>query len=241
MEPLKEDEKKVLAIIALVFGGIALVTSWMPFINNASAVLAIIAFILGVIAFFINLKKKKVLSLLSIMIAVISFIIVLMTQASYVSTIDKALGSNDKPTSEKQEKKESSSISDSDDDKETYKVGEKITFKGKVEYTITSVEWTDERNEFEDKQPKKVLKVTYNVKNLSDDDYVIGSDFELYANGSKMESYPNENTFETISAGRSYQGATEHFAVNDDKKLELEIKPYLSFRGTPAIIPLESE
>ena len=62
MEPLKEDEKKVLAIIALVFGGIALVTSWMPFINNASAVLAIIAFILGVIAFFINLKKKKVLS-----------------------------------------------------------------------------------------------------------------------------------------------------------------------------------
>lgn len=150
MEPLKEDEKKVLAIIALVFGGIALVTSWMPFINNASAVLAIIAFILGVIAFFINLKKKKVLSLLSIMIAVISFIIVLMTQASYVSTIDKALGSNDKPTSEKQEKKESSSISDSDDDKETYKVGEKITFKGKVEYTITSVEWTDERNEFEE-------------------------------------------------------------------------------------------
>lgn len=59
MKPIKEDEKKVLGIIALVFGGIALVTSWMPFINNASAVLAIIAFILGVIAFFINLKRKK--------------------------------------------------------------------------------------------------------------------------------------------------------------------------------------
>ena len=55
-----------------------------------------------------------------------------------------------------------------------------------------------------------------------------------------MESYPNDNTFETISAGRSYSGATEHFAVNSDKDLELEIKPYLSFKGTPAIIPLES-
>ncbi|AWN20259.1 DUF4352 domain-containing protein [Streptococcus sobrinus] len=238
MKPIKEDEKKVLGIIALVFGGIALVTSWMPFINNASAVLAIIAFILGVIAFFINLKRKKLLSLISIMIAVISFIIVLVTQASYVATIDNALGKNDKPTS--QSEKDSSSISSSSESKKTYKVGDKITFKGKVEYTITSVEWTDERNEIEDNQPKKVLKVTYDVKNLSDDDYVIGSDFELYANGTKMESYPNDNTFETISAGRSYSGATEHFAVNSDKDLELEIKPYLSFKGTPAIIPLES-
>lgn len=36
---MKQDEKKVLGIIALVFGSIALITSWMPFINNASAIL----------------------------------------------------------------------------------------------------------------------------------------------------------------------------------------------------------
>ena len=44
---MKQDEKKVLGIIALVFGGIALITSWMPFINNASAILAIVGFIVG--------------------------------------------------------------------------------------------------------------------------------------------------------------------------------------------------
>lgn len=239
MRPVKEDEKKVLGIIALIFGGIALVTSWMPFVNNASAVLAIIAFVLGIIALFINLKRKKLLSLISIMIAVVSFVIVLVTQASYGAVLDNAFGKNDKPT--RQSEKRGSSISKSSESQKTYKVGDKITFKGEVEYTITSVEWTDERNEFEDTQPKKVLKVTYDVKNLSDDDYVIGDDLELYANGAKMESYANDNTFETISAGRDYKGATQHFAVNSDEDLELEIKPYFSFEGEPAVIPLESE
>ncbi len=33
----KNNEHKVVAIIAVVIGGIALLTSWMPFINNGSA------------------------------------------------------------------------------------------------------------------------------------------------------------------------------------------------------------
>jgi len=50
---MKQDEKKVLGIIALVFGSIALITSWMPFINNASAILAIVGFIVGIIALIV--------------------------------------------------------------------------------------------------------------------------------------------------------------------------------------------
>ncbi|MDA5459802.1 prophage pi3 protein 59 [Weissella confusa] len=50
----KQPEKKVVGIIAIVFGAIALVTSWMPFVNNASFVLAIIGLIIALIALVMN-------------------------------------------------------------------------------------------------------------------------------------------------------------------------------------------
>ena len=51
------------------------------------------------------------------------------------------------------------------ENKSTYSIGDTITFDKHAEYTITNVEWTDERNEFDNTNPDKVLKVTYNVKN----------------------------------------------------------------------------
>lgn len=123
--------------------------------------------------------------------------------------------------------------------KKTYKVGDTITFKDKAEITITGAEWTDERNQFEDSNPEKVLKVTYNVKNISDEDYSVGSDLELYVNGKKMESYANDNTLETISAGRSYEGATQHFGVTGSGNIEVEVKPSFSFDSDKAIVKLD--
>lgn len=126
-------------------------------------------------------------------------------------------------------------------EKTTFKVGEKIVFEGIAEYTITNVEWTDERNEFEDSQPEKVLKVTYNVVNLTKEDYLLGSDLTLYVGSNKMEEYANTNTFDTISAGRSFEGATQHFGVNGTDTLEIEIEPSWTFDydGNPAIVTLD--
>lgn len=92
------EKLKVLSIISIVIGALALVTSWMPFVNNASAVLAVVAFILGLIALIFNFKNKKILSLISIAIAIISFTIVLITQAAYESTINHAIDSASKAT-----------------------------------------------------------------------------------------------------------------------------------------------
>ncbi|MTB64457.1 hypothetical protein GGG87_05570 [Streptococcus sp. zg-86] len=118
-----------------------------------------------------------------------------------------------------------------------YSIGDKITFEGKVEYTVTGAEWSEERNQFDNSNPEKVLKMTYNVTNLSDKDLLIGSDIDLYVNGKKMESYPNAHTIETISAGRSYEGAIENFGVNGSGEMEFEIKPFADFSGTkPAIV-----
>lgn len=120
-----------------------------------------------------------------------------------------------------------------------YKVGDTIVFDGHMEITIMGVEWTEERNQFADTQPERVLKVTYNIKNLSDEDYVVGNDMELYVAGNKMETYPNSSTFETISKGRNFEGAVQHFGVNGSGDMELEVEPSFAFDTEPAIIKLD--
>ena len=123
-------------------------------------------------------------------------------------------------------------------DKTSFAVGDTIVFDGSAEYTITAAEWTDERNEFADSQPEKVLKVTYNMTNLSDEDQSIGMDMNLYVGGKKMETYPNTNTMDSLSAGRTYEGAIQHFAVNGTGDIELEVQPILDFSAKPAIVTL---
>ena len=94
-----KDEKKVLGILAIVFGGIALVGSWLPILNNVSFVIAIAALILGVIALIVNRKNKKVLAIVGTCLSIASIIIVLVTQTMYSNAIDSASKEFDKASS----------------------------------------------------------------------------------------------------------------------------------------------
>ena len=96
------------------------------------------------------------------------------------------------------------------------------------EITIKKAEWTQERNLAADIEAKKVLLVTYDVKNLTDKDYSVGYETDLYINGKKAEPYHIKVTLETISANRILENATQAFAVNEDGKLELEVRPFMS-------------
>ena len=104
----QKEERKVLLILALVFGVIVLATSWILFINNASGVLALVAFLLGIIALIVNRKNKKMLTLVSVAIAVISFVIVLVSQPIYGAVLNDASdsykGSTAKVSSSKKKK-----------------------------------------------------------------------------------------------------------------------------------------
>lgn len=94
-----KDEKKVLGILAIVFGGIALIGSWVPILNNVSFFIAIVALILGVIALIVNRKNKKVLAIVGTCLSVASIIIVLATQSMYSNAIDNASKAIDKASS----------------------------------------------------------------------------------------------------------------------------------------------
>lgn len=130
----------------------------------------------------------------------------------------------------------SSSTTKPAEEKKVFAIGDKLTFDGEAAITVTAATYTDERNQFADSEPLHVLAVTYNVENLSDKDYVIGNEVTLYVNGKKMETYPISTTFETISAGRSFEGATQGFAITEEGDYELEVKPSLSFTSKPAVI-----
>lgn len=94
-----KDEKKVLGILAIVFGGIALIGSWVPILNNVSFFIAIISLILGVIALIVNRKNKKVLAIVGTCLSIASIIIVLVTQTMYSSALDSASKAIDKASS----------------------------------------------------------------------------------------------------------------------------------------------
>lgn len=94
-----KDEKRVLGILAIVFGGIALIGSWVPILNNVSFFIAIISLILGVIALIVNRKNKKVLAVVGTCLSIASIIIVLATQSMYSSAIDNASKAIDKASS----------------------------------------------------------------------------------------------------------------------------------------------
>ena len=133
--------------------------------------------------------------------------------------------SSSNKTEQKEEKKTSNDA----------KLGTPITFDKTAEITVKSAQWTTERNQFADKPAKKVLLVTYDVKNLSDKDYPVGTDVKLYVNGKKAESYPVQVKLDSISPNRIAENVTQAFAVNEDGALELEVQPTFSFKDKKII------
>lgn len=88
--------KSGLAIAALVLGIVAVATSFMPIINNASFFIALVGLILGIIGIVQTRKGKKSgsgIAIASVVLNVVACIAVLASQAYYSSAIDSALDS----------------------------------------------------------------------------------------------------------------------------------------------------
>lgn len=80
---MMQQENKVLGILAIVFGAIALLGSWIPIINYLSFFIGTIALILAIIALIVNQKKPKTLAIIGSVISFFSLIIALVTLSFY--------------------------------------------------------------------------------------------------------------------------------------------------------------
>lgn len=126
--------------------------------------------------------------------------------------------------------KSSTSASSSKEEKSDtfYKIGDTVKI-GDAEYTLNSVELTDERNQFEENQPAQVVKITYTVKNDGDSDIPVGMDVEVYgSDNKKSETYPNDNTMGSVAPGKEMD-CVAHFGLNQTGEIEIHFSPLVSF------------
>ncbi|WP_125767478.1 DUF4352 domain-containing protein [Lapidilactobacillus wuchangensis] len=111
--------------------------------------------------------------------------------------------------------------------KEFGKIGDSITVD-KVTYTLNSLNKSDERNLFDDTQPKNVILVKYTVKNNTDKELLVGSDINIYGpDGKKLHSYASGQTLDTIAVGKSID-AYHHFGTENLGNFELQFAPTFS-------------
>ena len=112
---MKPEEQRVLGILATIFGAIALLGSWIPFINYLSFFIAIVAFILGIIGLIVNLKKRKTMAIIGTSLAVASVVLFFTTQVLYTDVYKeyaKEFNRSYMDTSASMEREEESGLTD---------------------------------------------------------------------------------------------------------------------------------
>ena len=112
---MKPEEQRVLGILATIFGAIALLGSWIPFINYLSLFIAIVAFILGIIDLIVNHKKRKIMAIIGTSLAVASVVLFFTTQVLYADVYKeyaKEFNRSYMDTSASMEREEKSGLTD---------------------------------------------------------------------------------------------------------------------------------
>jgi len=120
---MKPEEQKVLGILATIFGAIALLGSWIPFINYLSFFIAIVAFILGIIGLIINLKKRKTMAIIGTSLAIASVVLFFTAQVLYANVYKEFAREFNRSYSEASASMEREEESDLTDDS-TYSIPE---------------------------------------------------------------------------------------------------------------------
>ena len=77
---MKQKEQKILGILAIIFGTLALLGSWIPIVNILSFFLAIATLILGVFGIVLNLRNCKTMAIIGTTLGLISIVVILTTQ-----------------------------------------------------------------------------------------------------------------------------------------------------------------
>ena len=104
-------------------------------------------------------------------------------------------------------------------------VGDSATIDD-ITVTVNNVSFTDERNEFADTTPERVIAIEYTLENGQEEDYPFGMDMQLYVDGKKADTYPLGTDMGSVSAGRTVDSIT-YFGV-DGENIELEWQPMFS-------------
>ena len=142
----EKKPKSALGITGFVIGIVALATSFLPIINNFSAILAVVGFVfalIGVIVTVRGTKGGKGLAIAGVIICIVAFAAVLATQSAYSNAINEATsGAKATSTSTSDTAKSDSKSSDSTASQQTdnLSVGTTVNMSNGLAVTVTAVE-----------------------------------------------------------------------------------------------------
>ncbi len=144
-KPQQAKPKSAMGITSLVLGIIALLTSFLPIINNFSALLALLGTIFGIVGVVTTAKGKKSgkgLAIAALVVNVIAFVIVLTTQSAYSAAIKDATSPNMQVSSSSAaaSAQTSASSSSAETSTENMPLGATATSKDGLAVTVVSVE-----------------------------------------------------------------------------------------------------
>lgn len=224
-QPIPAQKKtSVMAIVGLILAIFALITCWIPFLNNLTIIPVVLGLVLGIVAIFCTGKNKKKkgrgIAIAAVIISVISFAGIMATQSAYVdalngpnaSSVEKAdSGSSSASSSDSSNKAESSS----DSDASNLKIGDTVTLEDGLKVKVSQVK---SKSVYGNKY--KAVKVTYT--NGSDDTIQFGpSDWEYEDKNGSLEYAEYSLSDDELSSGSLKPGGKKegwvYFKTNAKK------------------------
>lgn len=223
-----------MAITGLVLGCVALLTSFLPIINNISFIFGLLGLILavvGLVGCMRGKKKGKGLAIAAILISIVSCVVVLGTQAMFSSAINeatsttKAAMSTTKASSSTTEASEQSSISEIADANSSNSAAEGS--EESVEYAYQVSIDGCEFGETYDGQSCAI--VTYTFTNNSDEatSFLVAISDKAYQNGVELSSGTVSGLDSFVTAGKEIKpGATitlqQAYVLDDQSDITVE-------------------
>lgn len=208
----------VLAIVALVF-------SWIPIINNISgfalAPLAVIFSIVGILRARKGRFRGRGLALTGLIVGVLSFILVIVTQNAFSNAVDDAFDAG----------VESGSAAGTSEDPLPF--GAPVTFASGLEVTVSAPSpFTPSEGAFSEGEGSTFYTVTVSVTNVGDSDAaLLGTSDGWTSNGAACEPVYDSAQLKGEIDGSLPMGKSVSedlaFACPDDSGFELFMTPDL--------------
>ncbi|MGV3175264.1 DUF4352 domain-containing protein [Aerococcus suis] len=172
-----------------------------------------------------NEVKRKGGCLKWVGIALVALLVIGVIGSLLSGGDDSNTTNNDQDTTEQQ-----SESTEEDNTADTLAIGDTAEING-IKFTVNNIEFTDERNQFAESNPERVIRIDYTLENGQDEDYAFGVDTQLYVDGKQADTYPLGGTdgdigFGSVSAGRTVDSSV-YYGV-DGQDIELEWRPIFS-------------
>jgi hypothetical protein len=214
-----------MAVTGFVLALVALILSWIPIINNVSgfalAPLAVIFSIIGIVRARGGRFRGRGLAIAGLIIGVLSFVIVLVTQNAYSNAFDDAFSAG---------VEEGSAAGTAED---PLPFGQPVAFKSGLEVTVSQpVDFTPSESAFVDDAGAAAYKLEVTVTNVSDEDKsLLGT-----VDGWTVDGAQCEQVFDSAQLTGSIDGslpvgktvsAEIAFACPDTSALQIHMTPDL--------------